>query len=123
MGERKEGFTSAELNFDKFEDLPVGIVSATVIDATDGTFLTQAFMDREAFDLTVRTKQFHSWSRVEKRVRRKGDTSGYFFEVVSIESDCDMDAVKVRVNRVNNGPACHTGAVSCFDVGPIINFK
>lgn len=123
MVERQVGFTSEQLNFDKFKYLPVGIISAVVIDATDGTVLTQAFMDRKAFDLTVQTGQFHSWSRVEKRVRRKGETSGYVFEVVSIESDCDMDGVRVRVNRKDNGPACHTGAESCFDVGPVINFK
>lgn len=124
MGERqREGFTSKDLDFTKFRELTEDIISANAIDATSGRVLIHAFMNRAAFDLTVQTGLFHYYSREEKTIRQKGATSGNILQVVRIESDCDMDGVNVYVNRKDNGPACHTGAVSCFDVGPIIRFE
>ncbi len=85
---------------------------AIVQDARDGRVLMLAWMDEEAERLTRETGEAWFWSRSRERLWRKGETSGNALAVVELRDDCDGDALLVRVEPA--GPACHTGAVSCF---------
>ena len=88
-----------------------GLVSVVVQDATSGAVLMTAFADREALEKTIETGEMHFRSR-SRGLWHKGATSGNTQRVVSLEADCDGDAVLARV--IPAGPACHTGTVSCF---------
>jgi phosphoribosyl-ATP pyrophosphohydrolase/phosphoribosyl-AMP cyclohydrolase len=88
-----------------------GLVSVVVQDATSGAVLMTAFADREALERTIETGQMYFRSR-SRGLWHKGATSGNTQRVVSLEADCDGDAVLARV--VPAGPACHTGTTSCF---------
>lgn len=88
-----------------------GLVSVVVQDATSGAVLMTAFADREALERTIETGEMHFRSR-SRGLWHKGTTSGNTQRVVSLEADCDGDAILARV--VPAGPACHTGATSCF---------
>ena len=88
-----------------------GVVSVVVQDATTGTVLMTAFADREALEHTLATGEMHYRSR-SRGLWHKGATSGNVQRVVSLEADCDGDAVLARV--LPAGPACHTGTMSCF---------
>jgi phosphoribosyl-ATP pyrophosphohydrolase/phosphoribosyl-AMP cyclohydrolase len=95
------------LNFDKGQ----GTVTVIAQDAVTGVVLMVAAADREALDRTLTTGEMHYRSRT-RGLWHKGATSGNVQRVVSLSADCDGDAVLARVNPA--GPACHTGAVSCF---------
>jgi len=88
-----------------------GLVSVVAQDATTGDVLMVAFADREALDATLRTGEMHYHSRT-RGLWHKGATSGATQKVVSLTADCDADAILARV--VPAGPACHTGAATCF---------
>jgi len=88
-----------------------GVVSVVVQDATSGAVLMTAYADREALERTLDSGEMHFRSR-SRGLWHKGATSGNTQRVVSLEADCDGDAVLARV--VAAGPACHTGTVSCF---------
>ncbi len=88
-----------------------GLVSVVVQDATSGAVLMTAFADREALERTIETGEMHFRSR-SRGLWHKGAASGNTQRVVSLEADCDADAVLARV--IPAGPACHTGTVSCF---------
>jgi len=88
-----------------------GVVSVVVQDATSGAVLMTAFADREALERTIETGEMHFRSR-SRGLWHKGATSGNTQRVVSLEPDCDADAVLARV--IPAGPACHTGMTSCF---------
>ena len=88
-----------------------GLVSVVVQDATSGAVLMTAFADREALERTIETGEMHFQSR-SRGLWHKGATSGNTQRVVSLEADCDVDAVLARVMPA--GPACHTGRTSCF---------
>jgi phosphoribosyl-ATP pyrophosphohydrolase/phosphoribosyl-AMP cyclohydrolase len=88
-----------------------GLVSVVVQDATSGAVLMTAFADREALERSMETGEMHFRSR-SRGLWHKGATSGNTQRVVSLEADCDGDAVLARV--VPAGPACHTGTTSCF---------
>ena len=88
-----------------------GLVSVVVQDATSGAVLMTAFADREALEHTMATGEMHFRSR-SRGLWHKGATSGNTQRVVSLEADCDGDAVLARV--IPAGPACHTGTTSCF---------
>ena len=92
-----------------------GLIPAIVQDATTREVLTLAYMNRESLARTLETKQTWFWSRSRNELWHKGETSGNTQEVVDLALDCDRDAIIVLVNPA--GPACHTGAVSCFDTG------
>jgi phosphoribosyl-ATP pyrophosphohydrolase/phosphoribosyl-AMP cyclohydrolase len=96
------------LNFTKLG----GVVTVVTQDAATGTVLMVAQADPEALERTVATGEMHYHSRT-RGLWHKGATSGNVQRVVSLTADCDGDAVLARVNAA--GPACHTGAVSCFD--------
>jgi phosphoribosyl-AMP cyclohydrolase / phosphoribosyl-ATP pyrophosphohydrolase len=90
------------------EDLRAAIIQ----DANTGQVLMLGYMDEEAEGLTRETGQVHFYSRSRQRLWRKGETSGNTLTVVSIEADCDGDALLVQVRA--HGPTCHTGTTSCF---------
>ena len=88
-----------------------GLVSVVTQDATTGDVLMVAFADREALDATQRTGEMHYHSRT-RGLWHKGATSGNTQKVVSLTADCDADAILARVTPA--GPACHSGATTCF---------
>ena len=96
-----------ELRFDE-----KGLIPAIVQDHYTKEVLTLAYMNAETLALTIAEKRTVFWSRSRQEIWRKGETSGNVQKVVSITADCDGDALVVEV--VKNGPACHTGAESCF---------
>jgi len=104
----------SEINFDEIRFDERGLIPAIVQNAATREVLTLAYMNRESLQRTIETKQTWFWSRSRKELWHKGATSGNTQEVVSLALDCDNDAIIVLVNPA--GPACHTGAVSCFDV-------
>jgi phosphoribosyl-AMP cyclohydrolase len=89
-----------------------GLLSAVVQDSASGEVLMVAFMDREALERTRETGLAHFHSRSRGRLWLKGETSGHTLAVEQILVDCDQDALVLKVRP--NGPACHTGARSCF---------
>ena len=95
------------LNFEK----GAGVVTVVAQDSASGAVLMVAAADREALERTIATGEMHYRSRT-RGLWHKGGTSGNVQRVVSMTADCDGDAVLARV--VPAGPACHTGAVSCF---------
>jgi phosphoribosyl-ATP pyrophosphohydrolase/phosphoribosyl-AMP cyclohydrolase len=89
-----------------------GLLPVVVSDARSGAVLTLAWANREALAKTLASQQTHLYSRSRKTLWRKGETSGHTQRVVEVAADCDGDALSYRV--IPNGPACHTGAASCF---------
>lgn len=89
-----------------------GLVPVVVQDARTGEVLTLAYANREALEETLRTRKSTFYSRSRQALWRKGETSGHTQEVVEVLLDCDGDAVVYRV--LPQGPACHTGARTCF---------
>ena len=91
-----------------------GLVSAIVVDAADGAVLMLAHMNAEALALTLNTGIAHYWSRSRRSLWKKGETSGNYQRVVEILTDCDQDALLLRVEVAGDGATCHTGRRSCF---------
>ncbi|MEJ5313471.1 MAG: phosphoribosyl-AMP cyclohydrolase [Anaerolinea sp.] len=89
-----------------------GLIPAVVQDARTGQVLTLAYMNRESLQKTLELGETVFWSRSRQQLWHKGETSGNTQRVVKIMLDCDGDALLVQV--IPSGPACHTGAVSCF---------
>lgn len=89
-----------------------GLITGVVTDAGTGELLMVAHLNAEALRLTLATGEAHFWSRSRKRLWRKGETSGNVLRLVEARIDCDQDALWLRVEAA--GPACHTGARSCF---------
>ena len=90
-----------------------GLVPAIAQDADTGDVLMLAWMNREAFEETVRTNRAVYFSRSRNRLWRKGEESGNVQEVKSIAIDCDADTVLLKVKQIG-GAACHEGYKSCF---------
>jgi phosphoribosyl-AMP cyclohydrolase len=97
-----------ELDFAKGD----GLIPAIIQDADTGEVLTLFYMDEEAVRKTLEEKLVWRFSRAQGRLMRKGDSSGHVQHVESVATDCDSDALVVRVHPV--GPACHTGERTCF---------
>ncbi|WP_174280133.1 phosphoribosyl-AMP cyclohydrolase [Sphingomonas bacterium] len=89
-----------------------GLITAIVTDRASGALLMVAHMDRDALARTQATGEAHFWSRSRRRPWKKGETSGNVLRVAELRIDCDQDAVQLIVDAA--GPACHTGATSCF---------
>jgi phosphoribosyl-AMP cyclohydrolase len=89
-----------------------GLVPAILQDAGTGEVLMVAWMNAEALSLTQKTGQAHFWSRSRSVLWHKGATSGNLMNVKEILVDCDADTLLLKVDPT--GPACHTGARSCF---------
>lgn len=94
----------------KFDDK--GLIPAVVQDFFTGEVLTVAYMNAESLAITLEEKLTCFFSRSRQELWRKGETSGNRQHIVSIKTDCDKDALVVKV--IKDGPACHTGAESCF---------
>ena len=99
--------TAQSLKFDAH-----GLIPAIVQDHYTKQVLTLAYMNAETLALTIAEGRTVFWSRSRGQIWRKGETSGNVQRVVSITDDCDKDALVVEV--IKDGPACHTGAESCF---------
>lgn len=89
-----------------------GLIPAIVQDADTLQVLTLAWMNAESLRLTLETGETWFWSRSRQALWHKGATSGNTQKVAEMFYDCDADALLVKVHPA--GPACHTGAVSCF---------
>jgi len=89
-----------------------GLIPAIVQDARTNQVLMMAYMNAETLQLTLQSGETHFWSRSRREIWHKGATSGNIQKVIEIALDCDQDTLLVRVQPA--GPACHTGAVSCF---------
>ena len=100
--------TIDELKFDE-----KGLIPAIVVDAKTKKVLTLAYMNRESLAVSMEKGLTCFWSRSRGELWLKGETSGNYQHIVSITADCDKDALVVMVEK--DGPACHTGADSCFN--------
>ena len=89
-----------------------GLITTVVQDAASGQVLMVAWMNAEALELTLATGETHFWSRSRGELWHKGGTSGNVQRVERMWVDCDADTLLIQVEPA--GPACHTGAVSCF---------
>ena len=96
-----------------------GLIPAVVQDTRTREVLTVAYMNEEALRRTLESGETYFWSRSRQQLWHKGETSGNFQKVRGIRLDCDSDAVLIEVEP--QGPACHTGAYSCFGVEPGFN--
>jgi len=94
---------------------PDGLVCAVVQQAGTGRVLMVAWMNDDALAETLATGRGVYWSRSRGKLWRKGEESGHVQQVISVELDCDGDALLLTVDQT--GPACHTGEHSCFDAG------
>ncbi|MCW4023723.1 MAG: phosphoribosyl-AMP cyclohydrolase [Candidatus Bathyarchaeota archaeon] len=89
-----------------------GLIPVVVQDANTKAVLMQAYANREAVELTLKTKKATYWSRSRSEIWVKGETSGHTQKVISVSTDCDYDSLLYVVEQT--GPACHTGEYSCF---------
>ena len=96
-----------ELKFDEN-----GLIPAIVTDHESGAVLMLAYMNKESIGISIKEGKTCFWSRSRKELWRKGETSGNTQHIVNIKTDCDKDSLVVIVRK--SGPACHTGAESCF---------
>jgi phosphoribosyl-AMP cyclohydrolase len=91
-----------------------GLLPVVVTSAKTGEVLMFAYMNDEALARTIETGEAHFWSRSRGRLWRKGEESGNTQRVVEIRTDCDQDAIWLRVEGKGAETACHTGRRSCF---------
>ena len=100
-----------DINSLKFDEK--GLIPAIVTDAENGKVLTLAYMNKESLEISMEKGLTCFFSRSRQELWLKGETSGNYQHIVSITADCDNDALLVKVKK--DGPACHTGAESCFN--------
>ena len=113
----RQGYGMTPLNFDKLG----GLVPAIVQDHETGDVLMLAYMNREAWEKTLKTGKATYFSRSRESIWIKGETSGNTQLVKEIWVDCDKDTVLLRIEQIG-GAACHTGHRSCFHM-QVINGK
>ena len=101
------------INIDELKFDEKGLIPAVVVDAESRKVLTVAYMNRESLEISIKEEMTCFWSRSRQELWRKGATSGNRQHIVNIMTDCDKDALTVLVRK--DGPACHTGADSCFN--------
>jgi phosphoribosyl-AMP cyclohydrolase len=97
------------VNFSKLN----GLVPVIIQDANTLEVLMQAFMNKEALDLSISTGRVHYFSRTRNKIWEKGETSGHFQEIKEIRIDCDNDSLLIKVHQIGNA-ACHEGYSSCY---------
>ena len=110
-GDRKEleegtGFTP------RFDE--AGLIVCVTLDAGSGAVLMVAYMNAEALRITLESRIVTYWSRSRSALWRKGETSGQIQRLVELRTDCDQDALVLRVDVGGDGGCCHTGRPSCF---------
>ena len=108
--------SAEEIRFDE-----KGLVPCIVQDADSGRVLTLAYMNRESLEISLQKGLTCFWSRSRQELWLKGETSGNYQHIVTMEADCDRDAILVRVHK--DGPACHLGTDSCFDTECRVSFE
>ena len=108
-----------DINKIKFDEK--GLVPCIVQDFVTGRVLTLAYMNRQSLEISLDKKLTCFYSRSRSKLWLKGETSGNYQHIVSIESDCDNDAILVKV--IKDGAACHRGNDSCFDDTMRIEFE
>ena len=99
-----------EIDFDKMQ----GLLPAIVQDAASGEVLMLGFMNRKAFEQTLRAGYVTFFSRTRNQLWMKGETSGNRLRVISAATDCDRDTLLLRVEVEGEGVVCHRGTRSCF---------
>lgn len=99
-----------ELDFDKMQ----GLLPAVIQDAADGTILMLGFMNARALEKTLQEGYVTFFSRTRNRLWTKGESSGNRLRVISAHTDCDRDALLLRVQVEGAGLVCHRGTSSCF---------
>ncbi|RXR18993.1 bifunctional phosphoribosyl-AMP cyclohydrolase/phosphoribosyl-ATP diphosphatase HisIE [Flavobacterium amnicola] len=97
------------INFNKSSN---GLIPAIIQDNQTKNVLMLGYMNQEALDKTLETKQVTFFSRSKNRMWTKGEESGNFLELISIKEDCDNDTLLIKVNP--NGPTCHKGTDTCW---------
>ncbi|TXJ11922.1 bifunctional phosphoribosyl-AMP cyclohydrolase/phosphoribosyl-ATP diphosphatase HisIE [Brachyspira aalborgi] len=100
------------LNIDKLKFDDKGLIPSIIIDYYTKEVLTLAYMNKESLEISLKEGKTCFYSRSRKELWRKGKTSKNYQHIQSIKSDCDNDALVIEV--IKEGPACHTGAESCF---------
>lgn len=100
------------LNIDKLKFDDNGLIPAIIIDYYTKEVLTLAYMNKDSLEISLKEGKTCFYSRSRKELWRKGETSKNYQHIQSIKSDCDNDALVIEV--IKDGPACHTGAESCF---------
>ena len=105
------------IDFNKNTD---GLVPVIIQDAKTRNVLMLGYMNQEAFDKTVKTNKVTFYSRTKGRLWIKGEESGNFLELVSIQNDCDQDTLLIKVNPV--GPTCHKGTDTCWNEDNTSNY-
>jgi phosphoribosyl-AMP cyclohydrolase len=103
-------FDNDRIDFDKMQ----GLLPAIVQDAASGEVLMLGFMNREAYEQTLRAGFVTFFSRTRNQLWTKGETSGNRLEVISAATDCDRDTVLLQVRVLGKGVVCHQGTRSCF---------
>lgn len=112
MTQRTLSVDISSLKFDA-----AGLIPAIVQDATTKQVLMLAYMNHQALTQTIAGALATFWSRSRNEIWVKGATSGHYLNVESISFDCDQDALLITVTP--QGPACHTGSNSCFEVNNV----
>ena len=102
------------LNIDELKFDEKGLIPAIVVDAENGKVLMMAYMNKESLKVSMEKGLTCFWSRSRQELWLKGETSGNYQHIVSITADCDRDTLLVKVEK--DGPACHTGNETCFNV-------
>jgi phosphoribosyl-AMP cyclohydrolase len=100
-----------DINDIKFDEK--GLVPVIAQDYKDGTVLMLAYMNKEALQKTLETREMVYWSRSRKVLWHKGETSGHIQKVKGLYYDCDADALLAKIEQIGD-VACHTGKRSCF---------
>lgn len=114
MLEYCHGFESIdELDFNKSD----GLIPAIVQDAQSGVVLMLGYMNKEALDMSIKSKLVTFYSRSKKRLWTKGESSKNYLHLRSICTDCDKDTLLILAKA--DGPTCHRGTQSCFDSSPL----
>jgi len=101
-----------DLQLDSLKFDSAGLVPIIIQDHTNGEILVLAWANREALEKTIATGKVHMYSRSRGRLAMKGESSGHFQLVKEIRTDCDRDAVLIKVEQIE--AACHEGYRSCF---------
>ena len=96
----------------RFDDK--GLIPAIAAHAETGEVLMFAYMNAQALALSLETGEAHYWSRSRNELWRKGETSGNRQRIVEMRTDCDQDALWLKVEMTGSGACCHTGRTSCF---------
>ncbi|MGI6695552.1 MAG: bifunctional phosphoribosyl-AMP cyclohydrolase/phosphoribosyl-ATP diphosphatase HisIE [Christensenellales bacterium] len=103
---------TTDINIDNLKYDERGLIPAIVVDANNNDVLMLAYMNKESLALSIEKRLTHFYSRSRQSLWLKGETSGNYQHIVKIVADCDKDTLLICVDK--DGPACHTGAESCF---------